>query len=140
MPDAIFALFADYAETNVGIPGRAQGFRISITLRVKTGFSDAYLFRYQQVSADEVLFTGVCSPADIADYGTAPKGDGTFFRAATATLDFADSTSALQIRNDILRQLDTLCHEMARLANNMSPTQTIEISSAPGTSTDLDQT
>lgn len=139
MSDAIFALFADYTETNVGVPGRDQGFRIGIALRVKTGFSDANVFRYQQVSADEVLFSGVCSPVDLADLGLTAKGMGTFFRASAANLDFADRTEALVIRNDILGQLDVLCNEMARLANNTSPTQTIEISSASGTSTDPDQ-
>ena len=140
MSDAIFALFADYVETNVGVTGRDQGFRIQFTMRVKTGFTDANVFRYQKISADEVLFSGVCSPVDLADLGMSPQGDGSFFRSNVAALDFADRTEALGIRNAILSQLDELCREMARLANCTSPTQTIEISSAPGTSTDLDQT
>jgi len=124
-----YAASIDLQETNVGVPGRDQGWRIELTVRVQSGFQDAALFRYQKISADEVLFTGVCSPADLADYGLSPSGDRSFFRSAEAKLDFASRDAAYQVRDDIIAEVETLCTEMARINNNLSPMRTIEVSS-----------
>jgi hypothetical protein len=133
---APFALFVDFSETNSGVPGRDQGWRIQLVARVKSRFQDALVFRYQKISAEEVLFTGVCSPADLADYGPSPRGDDGFFRSDTAKLDFASRDDAYKIRDEIIAELDTLCVEMARISDSMSPVQTIEISSNPSTNVD----
>lgn len=131
-----YAVYVDFSENNVGIEGRSQGWRIVLKLRIKTGFSDAMLFRYQKISAEEVLFTGVCSTADLADYGPTPRRDDGFFRNAEASLDFASRSEAYQIRDQIIAELETLCNEMSRISTNLSPVVTIEVSSNPSTNTD----
>jgi hypothetical protein len=133
---ATFAVIADYQETGVGTPGKDQGWRFTLTLRVKSGFQDAMLFRYQKISAEEVMFTGVCSPADLADYGPVPRTDNGFFRAATATLDFAARSDAYEVRDAVLNEIEVLCGEMSRISDNMTPVQSIEISSNPSTNVD----
>ena len=130
MADPItYALHTDIQETNVGTPGRDQGWRIELTTRVASGFQDAAMFRYQKISASEVLFTGVCSPADLADYGTVPTAELSFFRSDVAKLDFASRSVAYEIRDEILAELEILCAEMARITNQLSPKRTVEISS-----------
>lgn len=125
----IFALSTDLRETNVGVPGRDQGWRIEITTRVRSGFLDAAMFRYQKISDTEILFTGVCSPADLADYGTEPAAGLAFFRSDAAKLDFASRTVAYEIRDEILAELEVLCAEMARISGQLSPLRTVEITS-----------
>ena len=137
MSDSItFAVFMDFSETSVGTPGRDQGWRFTLTARVKSGFQDPMVFRYQKISADEVMFTGVCSPADLADFGPVPATENGFFRSATTTLDFAARTDAYAIRDSILAEVEALCNEMSRISSNMTPVQTIEISSNPSTNVD----
>jgi hypothetical protein len=133
---ATFAVFMDFSETSVGTPGRDQGWRFTLMARVKSGFQDAMIFRYQKISATEVLFTGVCSPADLADFGPVPQKENGFFRSATTTLDFAARTDAYEIRDSVLAEIETLCNEMSRISGYMTPVQTIEISSIPSTDVD----
>ena len=136
MSDPIFALLLNYSETNKGVPGRDQGWRISLVAQVKSGFADALVFRYQKISSEEVLFTGVCSPADLADYGPSPARENGFFRSATATLDFASQDDAYRVRDQVIADLTTLCNEMKRISANMSPVAVIEVSSEINTNVD----
>ena len=128
-PDGVFALFLDSVENNEIIESRNQGFRIAIRAKVKSGFRDADVFRYQKISSDEALFTGICSPADIADYTDIPSDKDGMFRADRFDLVFASQIQAYETRDEILAELETLCCEMARIANSTSPTTTLEVSS-----------
>lgn len=125
----VYALNLEYRENSVVVDARTQGYRISITAAVKSGYRDANIFRYQQLSAEEALFTGVCSPSDLVDYSQNPSPKDGFFRRNLLDLVFASQTQAYEIRDEILEELRILSEEMARLDNTLSDAQTIEVSS-----------
>lgn len=124
-----YALFLDYSENNVVTEGRSQGYRIYLKAKPKSGFRDALVFRYQKISADDALFTGICSTADLVDYSTSPSPKDGFFRHDTIDLVFASQDQAYEIRDEIVEELRTLCCECFRIANSVSPGQTLEVSS-----------
>jgi hypothetical protein len=125
----VYTLNLEYRENSVVVDARTQGYRIAITASVKFGYRDANIFRYQQLNAEEALFTGVCSPADLVDYSQNPSPKDGFFRRNLLDLVFASQTLAYEIRDEILEELRILSEEMARLDNTLSDAQTIEVSS-----------
>jgi hypothetical protein len=125
----VFALNLDYFENNHFVDGRIQGFRIAVKAGVKSGFRDALIFRYQKVSADEALFSGICSPSDINSLNENPSVTDGLFRADRFDLVFPNQNIALEMRDDILEEIEMLCCEMARIENAVSAPLTLEVSS-----------
>lgn len=125
----VYALNLAYSETAVVVATRSQGFRIRLVASVKSGFPDAAIFRFQAVSANEILFTGVCSPADLVDYGLTIPQLGDYFRSDTMDLVWACQSEALEFRDECLENIQTLCDEMSRINNTMSTPQTIVVTS-----------
>lgn len=123
------AFYLDYSENNVIVDGRSQGYRIYLKAKVKTGFQDANVFRYQKISDDEALFTGICSPADIVDYSTNPNPRDGFFRRDVIDLIFPSQSQAYEIRDEIIEELRILCCECFRIANSNSVERQLEVSS-----------
>ena len=110
--------------------GARQGYRIRIMATPLLGFHDADVFRYQKLNTTEALFTGVCSPADLADYTQNPSELGGFFRRNIIDLVFASEELAMRIRDEIVAHLETLCSEMARIDNTMTAPHNIVVTSA----------
>ena len=124
-----YALFLDYSENNVVVDGRSQGYRIRIQAKVKSGFNDANVFRYQKINDEEALFTGVCSPADIVDYSTNPSPRTASSGATSSTSSSRRRAKAYEIRDELIEELRVLSCECFNIGNNTAGPTVLEVSS-----------
>jgi hypothetical protein len=129
MTDIVYAISVARQDTNRYVPGTSQGYNVSLTITVTSGFVDAGLFLFQVVGNQQNLIS-VCSPSNLVDWLlNQPNAQTGYVRLATCTLTYPSKDLAIQCTNDMLGQLQILCNEMSRLANDVGPVNTYSITS-----------
>jgi hypothetical protein len=124
-----YALSVTRQDSGAYIAGTSQGYRVILTVTVVSGFSDAGVFCFIQ-EGQQNFFTNICSPADLADWlYQVPDPTTGRFRLHVADLTYPSKDVAEQLTAQIMGQLDTLCKEMARLANDLGTSGTTILSS-----------
>jgi hypothetical protein len=112
------------------VDGSSQGYRVILTISVVSGFTDPGLFRFLVIGPQQESLQAICSPADLADwiYNVVDPASQ-IVRRSVADLIYPSKDIAVQCTETMLVQLNTLCLEMDRLANDLGPSTTYTIPS-----------